>query len=320
MAPTQSELLQWAVQHTTENPSEGSISTTQQQQQPISSNSAPNAPQPIDPKWLEVILGKEDAVRMRECVDLITSPDRSIDTKLGAFDELEMLVESLDNANDLQALNLWKPILSVLGGGEEVDDRLKSFAAWVMGTAVQNNPKAQDHFLQAGGLPPLLSLLTQNTTTDPTRSKTLYCLSSAIRQNPTSFSAFDAANGFSTLASVARDANPTMMKRVVFLWTALIEGETEEVSTRSIRAALEYGIPGMAVEVLEGEEDPDTVEKCLNLLVALLRKHADAISTELVQRLREGVLPSIRARFVKGEAEINVDTIKELEGLVSSTS
>eukprot|EP00842_Homolaphlyctis_polyrhiza_P005549 jgi/Hompol1/5996/HPOL_000161-RA len=52
-----------------------------------------------DPKWIEVLLGKEDAIRMRECVERITNDELSEDKRIEAFDELELLVESLDNAN-----------------------------------------------------------------------------------------------------------------------------------------------------------------------------------------------------------------------------
>ena len=51
------------------------------------------------------------------------------------------LTESIDNANDLRTLGLWPPILDLMKSAPEPD--IRSFAAWVSGTAVQNNPKSQ---------------------------------------------------------------------------------------------------------------------------------------------------------------------------------
>lgn len=67
--------------------------------------------------------------------------DASLGAKLVALDELEMLVESIDNANDLQPLKLWPELLNILLASKEPEIRVN--VAWVMGTAVQNNDRAQ---------------------------------------------------------------------------------------------------------------------------------------------------------------------------------
>jgi len=60
-----------------------------------------------------------------------------------AWDNLELLVESLDNANDLEPLKLWPRILAFISMTHEnatTNDR--RLAAWVIGTAIQNNDKS----------------------------------------------------------------------------------------------------------------------------------------------------------------------------------
>ena len=42
---------------------------------------------------------------------------------------------------DLGVLNLWKPIIEILKKDENPD--MRKYAAWIMGTGVQNNPDAQ---------------------------------------------------------------------------------------------------------------------------------------------------------------------------------
>ncbi|KAJ3079142.1 hsp70 nucleotide exchange factor fes1, partial [Quaeritorhiza haematococci] len=129
-----SDLLHWATAIT---------AATKKEDTTTDNSEALKNREKIDPKWLDVILGKDDAVRMRECVDVIKNSEKTEEDKVVAFDELEMLVESLDNANDLRPLNLWTPIIDVLKS-DELSPRLRMHAAWVLGTAVQNNAKAQE--------------------------------------------------------------------------------------------------------------------------------------------------------------------------------
>lgn len=42
------------------------------------------------------------------------NPEVDLETKLVAFDNFEMLIENLDNANNIENLKLWEPLLDVL--------------------------------------------------------------------------------------------------------------------------------------------------------------------------------------------------------------
>ncbi len=50
---------------------------------------------------MHVLLGKQDAVKMKECIDSVESPEILLNAKLNALEDLELLVESLDNANGM---------------------------------------------------------------------------------------------------------------------------------------------------------------------------------------------------------------------------
>lgn len=65
----------------------------------------------------------------------------TLDNKEQAFDNLEQLIENLDNANNLENLKLWNPLIGQLSSPES---SLRYMAAWVCGTAVQNNLKSQE--------------------------------------------------------------------------------------------------------------------------------------------------------------------------------
>ncbi|XDG01974.1 hypothetical protein ABKA04_001589 [Annulohypoxylon sp. FPYF3050] len=124
----------------------------------------PSAPQSSGPKTslnaeaLAAIMGApSDAELMQASMAAITStdPEITLESKLTAFDNLEQLVESLDNANLLSKLGLWTPLLELLGHEE---DQLRLMAAWCVGTAVQNNAPSQERLLALGGVEKLVGM------------------------------------------------------------------------------------------------------------------------------------------------------------------
>ncbi|KAI8804148.1 nucleotide exchange factor Fes1-domain-containing protein [Cladochytrium replicatum] len=154
---TQASLLQWSVLH-----AENSYQQQQQHQQ-------------IDSKWVDVILGKKDAVKMKESVNVVVDESRTLDDRVAAFDQLEMLIESGDNARDLRPLDLWKPVLYLLAS-DTAHPRLRFYAAWVVGTAVQNDQTVQTDFLDVGGLDVLIPAIKSESDTQ-VLAKIIYALS-----------------------------------------------------------------------------------------------------------------------------------------------
>jgi hsp70-interacting protein len=123
--------------------------------------------------------GPSDADLMKEAMIIITSPDPEItsESKMTAFDNFEQLVEQIDNANNMEALGLWTPLLSQLSN-DSADHR--RMAAWCVGTAVQNNVKAQERLLALTGIEKLVHISLDDVD-KATRKKAVYALSSAIR-------------------------------------------------------------------------------------------------------------------------------------------
>src|ERR1700722_6114367 len=68
--------------------------------------------------FLSAALGPSDAIKMKECVRCITDKLDITENKLIALDNLELLVESIDNACDIEKLGLWRPLLQVLNDTE----------------------------------------------------------------------------------------------------------------------------------------------------------------------------------------------------------
>ena len=88
-----------------------------------------------------VLGGPSDADRMKEAMAAIRHPEVPLEDKLVAFDNFEQLVEGIDNANNMEPLGLWTPLVELLDSEEA---ELRKWAAWCLATAVSNNVKAQE--------------------------------------------------------------------------------------------------------------------------------------------------------------------------------
>ncbi|ORY53060.1 Fes1-domain-containing protein [Rhizoclosmatium globosum] len=298
---TSSDLLQWAIIN----------KATEKEDAPA--RDEPMVPrEPIDPKWVDIILGQPDSVRMKECVEIIKDASKTLDEKLQAFDELEMLIESLDNANDLRKLGLWKPIFEVLKSDPEAE--LRAFAAWVMGTAVQNNPGAQKDFLAVEGLPILVHAL-GNDSDSEVRAKCMTCLSGLVRHNPAAYQLLGANStsnlGLEPVLQLIKSTNGNWskaQKRAVFFLDGLVSGtsgEEGDVIAKAVEDAKKGNWAADIAAMLEADQniDADLLEKSISLVIHLGEKNVVADDFKL--RLK-GVLASATSKYA---ADLDQDLV-----------
>lgn len=85
--------------------------------------------------------GPSDADRMMDAMAAIVSSEVDLENKLIAWDNFEQLIENLDNANNMEKLGLWMPLVDQLNDNEA---EVRRMALWCIGTAVQNNIKCQE--------------------------------------------------------------------------------------------------------------------------------------------------------------------------------
>jgi hypothetical protein len=106
---------------------------------------APKSGRDFDPEALRQLLegasGPSDAEMMVRKMQLIMNDELSLEDRVSAFDDFEMLIENLDNANNMENLGLWTKLVEQL---ENEHAELRKYAAWCAGTAVENNVKAQE--------------------------------------------------------------------------------------------------------------------------------------------------------------------------------
>ena len=164
------QLLKWSIENSNHAPADSSA-----EHEPATAN---NTGQTLNSDALSSLLGgPSDADLMKEAMSAITSSTTNLDDKLSAFDDFEQLIENLDNANSLTTLALWDPLKGQLHS-QEAD--LRRMAAWCIGTAAQNNFKAQERVLATGALPTLVMLALEDQDKN-VRRKAVYALSSAVR-------------------------------------------------------------------------------------------------------------------------------------------
>ena len=99
---------------------------------------------PFDPTALAALMAmapKSEAELMKDRMAIIDDDEASLEARLGAFDDFEQLIENLDNANNLEPLALWTRLVKHLDNPEA---GLRRYAAWCIGTAVENNARSQE--------------------------------------------------------------------------------------------------------------------------------------------------------------------------------
>ncbi|KAL8674361.1 MAG: hypothetical protein Q9168_001221 [Polycauliona sp. 1 TL-2023] len=173
MDPGMNQLLKWSIENS-ENPQNDTTTSTD-----------PKAERPsgqgLNQEAIRSLMGgPSDADLMKLSMAAIQSPDVSLEDKLVAFDNFEQLIEMVDNANNLESLALWTPLVAQL---DNVEAEVRRMAAWCIGTAVQNNVKTQERALAVNALPPLVRLAMEDPN-DQVRRKAIYALSSEIRNYP----------------------------------------------------------------------------------------------------------------------------------------
>lgn len=133
MDPGMNQLLKWSIENSEDASVDPSSTTDPKAERPSG--------RPLNAEAIQSLMGgPSDADLMRESMAAVASPQISLEDKLVAFDNFEQLIETLDNANNMETLGLWEPLTDSLSSEEP---ELRRHAAWCLGTAVQNNIKTQ---------------------------------------------------------------------------------------------------------------------------------------------------------------------------------
>lgn len=218
-------------------------------------------------------LMKSDAIRMKEQLANATNKNLELEDRELALDELEMLVESIDNANDLATIKGIPPLLSLL---EDPEPLIQLNAAWVLGTCAQNNARFTKNFLDENGLEALVTLLRKSTHAG-VHGKLVYAISGCIRSSTEATARAIALNLFETLlgllSSPSSDLN--LKRKLVFFFGGIIfEQHSHEELLKHLQQLKLYDALIADLQI----PDTDLRDKIFEALDAALSFSPDAVS------------------------------------------
>lgn len=218
-------LLRWSIENSTGPGAQASTSS-----QPVGSgssgstavtsvNAAPR--QHLDPSIIDHILGKSDGQLMKEALTVAVDRNRSDDERIQALDDFEMLVEQIDNANNIAKLEMWSPLQDLLTASESSAE-ISTQVLWIIGTALQNNPKAQLAYMNLSppALPTIVGFLNASQSSGQ-RSKAIYALSGLLKHNKKAVDDLDDGM-WDVIKSAVSDSDIAVRRKVIFMLNALL--------------------------------------------------------------------------------------------------
>ena len=142
-----------------------------------------------------------------------------------------MIVEGIDNASNMERMNLWPEIFACISSNEPA--AVVKFALWIIGTCAQNNPETQTVLLKKHDIFSRLLCLWQDNQYDesngdddaiaanPIHPKIMYCLSSLLSNHPAGLEDFVALNGFKIINSF----HSSLREKMSFLLCSILSNE-----------------------------------------------------------------------------------------------
>lgn len=159
-----------------------------------------------------------------------------------------MIVEGIDNASNMQRMNLWPEIFACISPSESVE--VVRFALWIIGTCAQNNHETQKDLLEKHNIFSRLLELWQDSTHEPAQiqPKIMYCLSALLSNNPAGLEDFVTRKGFKVIDNFTIEVANKMK---FFLCTVL----SNEIGPDTVRCLIE-DCPNLQV-ILDSKTETD---------------------------------------------------------------
>ncbi|CAL9246717.1 unnamed protein product [Arabidopsis halleri] len=208
-----------------------------------------------------------DAKLMQIAIDDLKNSSLSLEDRHRALQELLILVEPIDNANDLSKSGG----LRVVAGELNHDDtEVRKLAAWVLGKASQNNPFVQEQVLELGALTTLIKMV--NSSSAEEAVKALFAVSALIRNNIAGQDMFYAAHGYIMLKDVMSNGSLDikLRRKAVFLVGDLAESQLQNTGKDELPIFKDRFFLKSVVDLIV-VLDLDLQEKALTAIQTLLQ-------------------------------------------------
>ncbi|ONI29710.1 hypothetical protein PRUPE_1G210000 [Prunus persica] len=255
-------MLQWAIGHS--DPVQ--LKETARDVEKLSPTDLSNRQVEIK-QLMDELKTPSDAQLMQVAINDLSNSSLSLEDRHRALEELLILVEPIDNANDLNKL---EGLVVVTRELDHSDADTRKMAAWVLGKASQNNPIVQKQVLELGALSKLMKMVKSDFAEEAT--KALYAVSALIRNNVAGQELFYEEAGHLLLQNIMSESSIDirLRRKAVFLLGDLAEcqlenREKDELPFFSSRIFLK------SVVDLTSSADLDLQEKALVALKNLLQ-------------------------------------------------
>ncbi|KAA8532230.1 hypothetical protein F0562_032263 [Nyssa sinensis] len=173
---------------------------------------------------MERLKTPSDAQLMQVAIDDLNNLSLPLEDHHRALQELLILVEPIDNANDLHKLGGLPVVIRELNNP---DPEMRTTSAWILGKASQNNPLVQKQVLELGALMKLMKMVKSSSIEEAT--KALFAVSALVRNNLDGQELFYAEAGDLMLQDIMSNSSIDirLRKKSVFLVADLAEYQLE---------------------------------------------------------------------------------------------
>ncbi|XVF14646.1 hypothetical protein REPUB_Repub09cG0079400 [Reevesia pubescens] len=255
-------MLQWAIGHS----DSAKLKQTAQDIQRLSPSDLKQRQLEIK-KLMEKLKMPSDAQLMQIALDDLNNSSLSLEDRHRALQELLILVEPIDNANDMCKLGGLVVIIRELN---HPDPEIRKISAWILGKASQNNPFVQKQVLELGALAKLMKMVKSSSSDEAT--KAFYAVSALIRNNVAGQELFYAQGGDKMLQDIL--SNPgvdvRLRRKAVFLVGDLAECQLENIDNAEIPFFSNRYFLKSVVDLI-ASSDLDLQEKALVAIKNLLQ-------------------------------------------------
>ncbi|OMO90050.1 Armadillo-like helical [Corchorus capsularis] len=255
-------MLQWAIGHS----DAAKLKETAQDVHRLSPSELKQRQMEIK-ELIEKLKMPSDAQLMQIALDDLNNSSLSLEDRHRALQELLILVEPIDNANDMSKLG---GLLVIIRELNHADPDIRKISAWILGKASQNNPFVQKQVLELGALAILMKMVKSSSADEAT--KAFYAISSLIRNNIAGQQLFYEERGDKMLQDILSNTSMDirLQRKAVYLVGDLAESQLENIDEAEMPFFSDHSFLKSVVN-LTASTDLDLQEKGLVAIKNLLQ-------------------------------------------------
>ncbi|GER39227.1 Hsp70 nucleotide exchange factor FES1 [Striga asiatica] len=206
---------------------------------------------------MEKLRTPSDAQLMKIAIDDLNNSSIPFEDRHRALQELLVLVEPIDNANDLHKLGGLTAVIRELNNA---NPEIRTISAWILGKASQNNPLVQNQILTLGTLAKLIEMVHSDSIEEAT--KALYAVSALIRNNMEGQKLLYLEAGDMMLQNILSNSSIDirLRRKSVFLLADLVECQLDSGSNTELPFFSNHSLLKSVVDLL-ASQDLDLQEK-----------------------------------------------------------